>query len=396
MDGGYTRLGFTLEEQEAIRAFKQIAQELQLTISEDEIGNVIATFHGMDPSLPSIAFGSHLDTVTNGGAYDGVVGVLAGLGVIKQLKDFNYKPHRSINVICFISEESSRFGVSTIGSKAMAGLLDVERIKRLTDQNQITFQEAIEQLGFDIEKIKLMGKKRNQFHSFVEIHIEQGNILKDSNKKIGIVQTIATPLRYKISFEGEASHTGTTPMGKRKDTLATAARFISFIEDLGNTYANKDHFVATVSVAHVSPNVMNVIPEKTELYLDIRSINEELLEKAEVMINSYCTFLMKKYELNIRLYQISKELPIHLDNTVTSHLVEATNLANCSYQYMVSGAGHDVMNMAQIWPSGLIFIPCEGISHHPDEYTDPNNILNGINVLINYIKLVEKKENSNG
>jgi hydantoinase/carbamoylase family amidase len=391
-NGGYTRLGYSKEEQLAINAFITIAKELNLNIYKDEIGNVIATWPGKIPKLPNLSFGSHLDTVKNGGAYDGVAGVLAGLGVIKLLKSLDYKPTRSIEIICFISEESSRFGVSTIGSKAMTGMLGIDNLKDLTDENSVKLEEAMKSQGIIIEEI--MNAKRNEMdlHSFIELHIEQGEILQNSKKNIGIVTGIASPLRYKVYLNGEASHTGTTPMDKRKDALATAGKLITFIEELGKKSAKKDHFVATVTTVDVSPNVMNVIPETVLLGLDIRSTNDELKKESEKLLIDYCNRLSASNGVEIKLVEIANEQAVILDQNVIRDLKEAAKISNLSFTEIASGAGHDAMNMAAKWPTGMIFIPCkDGKSHHPHEYAEISDIFNGIQVLSNYVKRIDEK-----
>lgn len=390
--GGYTRLAFSMEEQAAMQAFINVARTLQLTISKDAIGNVIAQYEGLKPELPPIAFGSHLDTVKNGGAFDGVAGVLAGLGVVKYLQDTGYHPDRSIEVICFIAEESARFGVSTIGSKATAGLLSIDELQELADDQKVTLFEALQSLDLHPQNVKAMDWKQKELHSFIELHIEQGPILKEENKQLGIVTGISSPLRYQLSLHGEANHTGTTLMGRRKDALAAAARCITFIEAMGMNMAEKDHFVATVSIANVLPNNMNVIPETVTLGIDIRSTNEQLLYESAELLEAYCSTLANSTGVTTNLLQLSKEEPVFMDFGITEQLAKAAGKTNKSYQFMASGAGHDVMNMAKRWPSGLLFIPCNGISHNPKEYTEMTNILNGIEVLVNYIQLVHAKE----
>lgn len=391
-NGGYTRLGFSNEEQLAINAFIDIAQELNMTINKDSVGNVIAIWHGTNPKLPHIALGSHVDTVKNGGGYDGVAGVLAGLGAIKQLKSLEYKPKHSIEVICFVTEESSRFGVSTIGSKAMTGQLDINNIKGLSDKNGITVEKALSTQGINLTEIGNAERKQNELHSFVELHIEQGIILEDANCNIGVVTGVASPLRYKVEITGEASHTGTTPMDKRKDALAAAGRIITFIEELGKSEAEKDHFVATVTTAEVTPNVMNVIPESVTLGIDIRSTNNQLKQESEIKIKDYCHSLSDSSGVQTNLVEISNERAVLMDQKVMSDLKEASKASNKSYMEITSGAGHDAMNMALKWPSGMIFIPCKnGVSHHPNEFAKTADILHGADVLANYIKLIDER-----
>lgn len=392
INGGYTRLGFSEEEQLAMKAFIEIANELHLTIRKDGIGNLIAFWPGSNPLLPHIAMGSHLDTVKNGGAYDGVSGVLAGLGVIKKLQSLKYMPSHTIEVICFISEESSRFGVPTIGSKAMTGQLEIDTIKHLTDHNGMTLQDAMELNGVNLSEIISVEREDYELHSFVELHIEQGIVLENAGCNVGIVSGIASPLRYKAHINGVASHSGSTLMEHRKDAMAIAGRIITFIEELGKNESQKDHFVSTVTTAEVFPNVMNVIPGVVTIGIDIRSTNDQLKKQSQRKFEDYCSFLSDSTGMEVKLIEITNEPAVLMDQQVMNDLTEAARISNKSYMEIISGAGHDAMNMATNWKTGMLFIPCKGgISHHPDEYAKTSDILNGIDVLINYIKLIDQR-----
>ncbi|WP_180994438.1 M20 family metallo-hydrolase [Bacillus sp. Marseille-P3661] len=391
-NGGYTRLGFSEEEQLAMKAFIEIANELNLVIRKDEIGNLIAQWPGSNPTLPHIATGSHLDTVKNGGAYDGAAGVLAGLGVIKQLQSLKYTPSHTIEVICFISEESSRFGVPTIGSKAMTGQLEIDKIKHLTDPDGTTIQDAMEHIGVNLSEISRAERKGSELHSFVELHIEQGIVLENADCNVGIVSGISSPLRYKVQINGVASHSGSTLMEYRKDAMAIAGRIITFIEELGKSESQKDHFVSTVTTADVSPNVMNVIPGSVTLGIDIRSTNDQLKQQSQTKFENYCKSLSASTGVDIKLIEIANEPAVLMNEQVMNDLMEVAGISNKSHMKIMSGAGHDAMNMAAKWKSGMLFIPCkDGISHHPNEYAKTSDILNGIDVLTNYIKLIDQR-----
>lgn len=390
--GGFTRLGFSKEEQLSINSFIHVAKDLGLTIKYDEIGNVSAIWVGIHENLPHIVIGSHLDTVKNGGGYDGVAGILAGLGVVKKLKSLNYRPYRSVEIICFISEESSRFGISTIGSKAIAGKLNMKKIKDLSDFNGITIQEALDYQKVRLTEIWKTERKKSDIHSFVELHIEQGTVLEDSNYSIGIVTGISGSFRYKIHIKGRANHSGATPMNNRRDALAKSGIIINFIERLGKNKAKNDQFVATVTTADVFPNVMNVIPDSVTLGVDIRSIDDNLKIESAKEIKEFCKKVKNNDDVEIEIENISSEKAVFLDEKVKLNLTKATKMSNQNSMNIVSGAGHDTMNMASKWPSGMIFIPCQnGVSHHPKEFAEISDIYNGIKVLINYIKVNDER-----
>jgi N-carbamoyl-L-amino-acid hydrolase len=390
---GFTRLSFSKEERESLDVFKQIASGLGLVTREDAIGNIIARWNGSkdQEDAPAIALGSHVDTVAAGGGYDGVAGVLCALGAVKLLKENDFQPVHPIEVICFISEESARFGVSTIGSKAMAGMLDTEALKGVIDKNGVTVKEAIESFGLHYDQIKKATRDEHDLLSFIELHIEQGVRVEDAGADYGAVTAIACPIRLVIEIEGKAGHTGTTPMDKRKDAFLVASKLALYINE-------KDHFlnkqsetpiVATVSTVDVKPNVMNVIPGKVTIGVDIRSVNDLLKEQLAMDIQEECTRLIESEHVIIRVKTLVNNPSIHLDPMVHQELVDLGEQIGLTCLTLESGAGHDVMNMAAKWPSGLIFIPClDGLSHHPDEFATLEDLESGVKLLSSY---VEKK-----
>lgn len=391
-NGGYTRLGFSEEERLAKDGVISIANELKLSVKEDMVGNIIAVWNGNYPELPSISIGSHVDTVKCGGSYDGTVGVLAGFGAIKLLKSVGYVPKHSVEVICFSSEESSRFGVSTIGSKAMTGKLDIDKVKDLTDSEGISLKEALQTQGLDITKVYSAERQNDALHSFIELHIEQGKLLEEARCPIGIVTGIASPLRLKVNISGMASHSGTSPMGKRQDALASASKIINFVEEMGLKQSKKDHFVSTVTVIDTEPNVMNVIPSYVSLGIDIRSTDDQLKMESYQMIKKYCNTLSVDRNVSIKIMELSNERAVFMNNMVMEDLKQAVKLSNNSFMEMTSGAGHDSMNTSYKWPTGLMFIPCRnGVSHHPDEHAEISHIQIGVEVLSEYIKIVDNR-----
>lgn len=384
---GFTREGYTSEETSAMEVFKDIAKELGLAVKIDAAGNIIARWEVPGGESAAVATGSHLDTVPNGGAFDGGAGVVCGLGAVKLLKEADYKPKRPIEVICFRSEESSRFGVSTIGSKAMSGLLDLS-IGTLIDQHGTTLAEAVKSQGFDWEELAKAKRSKEELKSFVELHIEQGMHINDHEKNYGIVKGVACPIRLAVTFNGKAGHTGTTPMDRRQDALAAAAPFISFVQDtalqLNDVYEKP--LVATVSTLTSSPNSMNVIPQTVIAGVDIRSVDDLLKKKMADAIRSEANRIEQATGVAISIEVLVDNPSVLLDENIARQLVDAGNQEAYLSHHMDSGAGHDVMNMAQVWPSGLLFIPCkDGLSHHPDEYATAEDLKMGSELLARYM-----------
>lgn len=383
---GFTREGYTAEETASVEVFKSIAEELGLVVSEDAAGNAIARWN-VAGGHAAVATGSHLDTVPNGGAFDGGAGVVCGLGAIKMLKEADFKPQRPIEVICFRSEESSRFGVSTIGSKAMSGILDPS-IGTLEDQHGITLAQAVESQGFVWQDLVNAKRSKQELKCFVELHIEQGMHIVNHEKDYGVVKGVACPVRLAVTFNGKAGHTGTTPMNQRQDALAAAAPFISFVQEtaLQMNDAYEKSLVATVSTLTASPNSMNVIPQTVTAGVDIRSVDDSLKKKMADAIRSEVKRIEETTGVKIDIEVLVDNPSVLLDDGIAQQLVDAGDHEAYLAHRMDSGAGHDVMNMAQTWPSGLLFIPCQdGLSHHPDEFATAEDLKMGVELLSRFL-----------
>ncbi len=385
---GFTRLGFSKEEKLAHEQFRQIASSLGLKTWQDAVGNQWALWE-VDNEAPTIGMGSHLDTVVNGGAFDGVSGIACALGAIRELKRKKIKPQKNIAVICFICEESARFGISTIGSKTLIGAVDKDRWETITDQNNITIRQAMEEYGINWHSFQEAYCDDHRLECFIELHIEQGSQLYKNRKEIGIVSGIATPIRLKVVAKGKTNHTGTTLMNERKDALVAIAPLINFVHEKAMEVhqSSKVPFVATVSTVNVVPNVMNVIPGKVELGIDIRSVNDALKRDFAASIFAFCKQLEAEHAVEINIETLVEEYSVMLDEKMQEELSEVCDRLGLSYCTMYSGAGHDVMNMAKRWPSALLFIPSvNGISHHPEEYTPLEFLEKGVHVLVTYLE----------
>ncbi|MBO8162162.1 MAG: Zn-dependent hydrolase [Brevibacillus sp.] len=378
---GMIRLAYSPEEQAARDYLVTLCKQAGLQVRIDACGNVIARREGRNPELPAVACGSHLDTVIQGGRFDGTMGVVAALEVVRSLNDKGIETEHPIEIICFACEESSRFGVSTIGSKAMAGLLKKEQIAHLRDKDGVSIQEAFAACSLDFSQIEQAARRKEELRVFFELHIEQGPVLEQERKQIGIVNGIAAPTRLQVVVQGKASHSGTTPMHLRKDALAGAAEIVLELELAAKEEAHHGT-VATIGVCEVKPGAMNVIPDSVELKVDIRGCSPA--SKAVVLKKLMYAFEAVKEErgLEIDWHLLSEEHPVHLDPAVAASIADSCEKLGFSYLHMSSGAGHDAMNMAKLCPTGLIFVPStDGLSHHPDEYTAMEDIAAGVALL---------------
>ncbi|MCP3033479.1 M20 family metallo-hydrolase [Halobacillus sp. A1] len=385
---GFTRLSYTEEEKQSHQAFIKIAEELGLHIHTDQAGNVWATWK-VDDEAPTVAVGSHVDTVSSGGGYDGVAGVLTGLAAIKILKDQEFQPAKNMTVICFASEESSRFGVSTIGSKAVSGILNKKEVEDVTDVDGMSIKESVEAFGLSWDCIEQAEQPVKALESFIELHIEQGTQIENNEADIGIVRGVACPIRLQVTASGMANHTGTTPMTNRVDAFAAIAPLITFVEEQANEI-NREHktpLVATVSTVQLQPNAMNVIPGEVVLGIDIRSVEDSLKEELAARIQAFCQKIEEDRGVNVDIHTLVNNESVFLNPAIHEKLTNVTECLKLKPFTMDSGAGHDVMNMAQKWPSGLIFIPCqEGVSHHPKEFSTLEDLSKGSHVIAEYLR----------
>lgn len=377
---GTSRLAFSAEDWQAKEYIIGLMKEAGLTIRLDAFGNIIGRLEGSNPSAPAVATGSHLDTVPEGGDYDGIVGVVGALAAVKQLKERGELTH-PLELIIFAAEESSRFGFATMGSKVMAGTANLSAWNKAKDQNGVALPEALRAQGFDLEGIKNAVRGKQELKAFVELHIEQGPVLENDKTTIGIVAAIAAPTRLKITVEGMAAHSGTTPMDQRQDALVSAAMIILAVQEIA---LEQSHLgtVGTVGAMKVHPGAMNVVPGLVEMWVDIRGINHESIIEALQDIKDAISTIAEGQDTPVAIEVLSSDKPVVMDDHIKGMIEEACRQVGVSYKRMPSGAGHDAMNMAHITAAGMIFIPCRsGISHNPEEYAHIEDIVAGVDVL---------------
>lgn len=380
-DKGITRIAYSNDEQTCTHNFIHLCNSENLKIRLDAAGNVIARREGKVPGLAPVMMGSHLDTVYQGGKYDGAVGVTAALEVITRLNEKGIETDHPIEIISFACEESARFGVSTVGSKAMAGLIEKEKYRDLTDREGITMERAFSLCALDFDSIDEASRVGEDIKAFIELHVEQGPILIKDDSKIGIVTGIAAPARYTVKIAGTPSHSGTTPMNMRSDAFLGASELALQLEEAAK--AEIEHgTVATVGVVDIEAGAMNVVPGAVEMKVDIRSTSLDSRRRVVEALHEAVKGIEEKRDLQIVLDELSAEEPVLLSKEMNETLEEICQKKGLSYKFMPSGAGHDAMNMTRLCPTTMIFIPSvDGLSHHPNEYTDMDDIMIGIDVL---------------
>ena len=388
---GINRLAFTDADWAGRQYIIDRMTDAGLTVETDDFGNVIGYKSGKNPELPVVMMGSHTDSVPNGGNYDGVVGVLSAIEVIRSITDDGYEHDHTIAVVSFMCEESGRFGNATLGSKAMRGELRLQDLYRLVDKQGISLYEALKGRNLNPDGIEEMAYKR-PVKSFTEIHIEQGKVLEHEQKTIGIVTGIAAPERFYVTIRGNADHSGATPMNLRHDALCGASKIILGIEEIASMQ-EEPPVVGTVGVVEVTPGAMNVIPGAVKLGVDIRSISEVARNSVVTLVKEFIDITAEKRGLSYTIETIAQDHPVEMHPAMIREIEEAVKSVGVEYMTMPSGAGHDAMHWAEAVPTGMIFIPCrDGISHNPAEFTEMDDIVTGAEVLDKVLRKLSLEE----
>lgn len=379
-ENGITRLALSAEDMQARDYVMELMRENGMTVRVDNIGNIIGVLAGSDAEAAPVIVGSHLDSVPQGGRYDGVLGVVSGLAAIRRLKAAG-GVRRPLELIVFTAEESSRFGYGTMGSKTLAGVADLKIWEKAKDPQGVTFFEALSGAGFQPDKLESVSRAGEPLHAFVELHIEQGPMLENEGLCIGVVEAIAAPTRLKIKIEGTADHSGATPMDTRQDALVAAAQVVLAVRDVALEHY-PEGTVGTVGNIKVYPGVMNVIPGLAELWVDIRGVDHESIVDTLQEIKDEISVISEAEGVTISIEVLTSDKPVRLHSLVINAVEAACKEMKISYRRMNSGAGHDAMHMAAICPAGMIFIPCaKGISHNPQESVASEDIMHGTEVL---------------
>ncbi|MDI9414634.1 MAG: Zn-dependent hydrolase [Bacillota bacterium] len=389
--GGISRLAFTSADREA-RDYLRDSLALQgLGTVQDAMGNMRARRHGTRDLAP-VMIGSHLDSVPSGGCYDGAVGIVAALEVIRVLDDLGIETRRPIEVINFSAEESSRFGASTLGSKAMTGHLSQEHLHMYKDKDGVSLYEAMKLFGLNPDGLESVRIQPGDVYAFIEMHIEQGRVLESFGIPLGIVTSIAAPTRIRVFVIGRADHSGATPMDLRADALTAASEIILGVERIASVEAGP-HTVGTVGYANAQPGVLNVIPGKVELGIDIRDIDKDSKDLAVRKIISLLEYVGNNRGVKVDYRILADETPVTLSGKIIGALEEAAQALGYPYRLMPSGAGHDAMYMAEVAETGMIFVPSrEGISHNVAEYTAVEDIARGAELLLEAVLRLANEE----
>jgi N-carbamoyl-L-amino-acid hydrolase len=360
-------------------------KEMGIETHIDFAGNIIGIRKGTSASKKPISFGSHIDRVPHGGNYDGCVGSMAALEVLKVLDENNFKTKHPLEIIVFSNEEGG-----VVGSRAIAGHLKKTAFS-VKNSTGYTIGEGMMRLGGDTTRLSEIARKKGAIAAFLELHIEQGGILEKENLDIGIVEGIVGLKWWNVEFNGFANHAGTTPMNARQDALLAAAKFIVAVNEVATSFEGAQ--VATIGRISAEPGAPNVIPGNVITSLEIRDLSSEVIEKVYQEIEKRALEISKTSGVEITFSTLDTTAdPAIMDSTIQNEIEKSINSLGLSYKSMPSGAGHDAQDMALIAPTGMIFVPSKGgISHSPKEFTSANDMANGANVLLKTILALDKK-----
>ena len=375
----FTRRAFGRAYSEARDWLTGRMEEAGLSVRRDAAGSVVGSIGGAQ-DIPPIALGSHIDTVEGGGRFDGTLGVLAAVEVARTLADAGETLDHPLEIIDFTAEEPNPYGSSCVGSRAWAGSLD-QRLLELTDVAGETLADALPRGGGDPARIDEARREPGSLAAYLELHIEQGPVLERDDVAVGIVTGIVAIKRVSVILTGHASHAGTTPMDARRDALAAAAELVLAVESAG--VASGGELVATVGKAHIEPNAPNVIAGRVEVSVEVRSLARELRDPALGGICEAARAAAGSRQVEVEIRPLSELAPAVADERIIQALESGCASIGATSRRLPSWGGHDASQVAQIAPFGMLFAPPrDGLSHHADEWTSPEQCATAADALL--------------
>ncbi|MFD1887022.1 Zn-dependent hydrolase [Paenibacillus wenxiniae] len=381
-NNGVTRLALS-EQDIAVRGyFKHCCEELGMTVAVDDLGCMYATYGGTE-DVPPIVIGSHMDTVKKGGRFDGILGVLAGLELVRTLRDYGIQPRIPIVVMNFTNEEGARFEPSMMASGVLAGRFDQATMLAKTDSDGVTFGDALQASGY-------AGDEQHRMRAataYLELHIEQGPVLESEQLAIGLVDCVVGMVCYEIEVHGDSNHAGTTPMSMRQDALFATNDLICMLRE--QLAPLDEELVYTMGRMNVYPNIHTVIPNRVVFTLEARHKDEEVVRKVEEIIHG---LPKQQGGCEVKATRLWNRDTVWFDTHVCSVLKQAVHTLGYSYRTMASGAGHDAQFVADFLPAAMVFVPSvRGKSHCEEEFTPYEQCAQGVNVLLEAVMLLQEQ-----
>lgn len=379
------RVAYSKGDLEGRAYFIDLMKKAGLDIFIDYAGNIIGKRTGKDSSLKPIAFGSHIDMVPNGGNYDGTYGSITALEIIEVLNENNIVTNHPLEVLIFQNEEGG-----LVGSRALTGNLSKQALSQISASG-LSIEQGIRAIGGDPDRLSEVIRKPNSLAAFIEIHIEQSKVLESQEIDVAIVDGIVGIEDWDITVMGMANHAGSTPMNDRQDALIAASKLVLAVNEVVNSFEGAQ--VGSVGKMKVEPGAPNVIPGKVEMSLQMRDLSTEKIMKMFAKIELEAAKIEKETNTKIEFDHLNLSTsPTIASKEIQDKMIEAAEVLGISYIKMQSGAGHDVQEMATLGPIGLVFIPSkDGISHNPQEYSSPAQMVKGTNVMLHTVLMLDKK-----
>lgn len=377
---GVCRLTLSKEDRQAVETVKGWMEEAGLTARIDHFGNLIGRMEGENPNAPILMLGSHIDSQPYGGRFDGTIGVLGALEVIQTMKENHIVPNRPIEVVAFSDEEGCRFNKGLFGVRGILGKLEEDELER-QDKDGVTRREALIEFGCDPSKFKESEYPKGSIGSFLEMHIEQGPVLENMNKPVGIVTGISGPLWLTVELEGFAGHAGSVPMPMRKDALVGAAKIIIALNEIASQEPGAPT-VGTVGSLRVFPDSRNIIPEKVSFTVDLRDIDLNRRHKLEVQLHAKIKEITEEHGLRCKITEDTNSEPRYCAERIKDIMRNEMQSIGLKPMELMSGPFHDSLAMSYECEYGMIFVRCkDGISHNPKEYSTFEDISLGTELL---------------
>lgn len=385
-EGGVSRVAFSDADISGRKYIGGLMQEAGLTLRTDAAGNIIGRREGSSSKLPAILIGSHTDSVPHGGNYDGDVGVIGAIEVAQILNERGIRLQHPLEVVVFADEEGG-----TVGSFAMIGGLQPAALDLMTHSGK-TIRDGIRAIGGDPDRLADARRKPGDFKAYIELHIEQGGILDESDIDIGVVEGIVGIRWWDVTVEGVANHAGTTPMNKRHDAMLSAAEFALAVNRVATSMPGRH--VATVGRIRAEPGAPNVIPGKVVMSLEIRDLDAAKITAVYDAVRAEAEKIAQARQTPISFAQLqTSSEPAPTDERVRRIIDKAAKSLKLSTRLMPSGAGHDAQEISHIAATGMIFVPSVGgISHAPKEFTSQQDMANGANVLLQTVLAIDRGE----
>lgn len=386
---GMQRVAFSDFDVQGRAHTMEMMRNVGLAVSIDPAGNIIGRKDGLEPGLAPIALGSHIDTVPNGGRYDGALGVIGAIECLQTLQDRGLTTRRPLEVLVFTNEEGTGFPHWLFGSRAMAGTLSPEDLTAV-DQERVGLETRLRAIGGDLSRIHEAARNPGDLFAYFELHIEQGPALDRSGTPIGVVTGITGRASFEVEVQGAANHAGTTPMGLRHDALLSASRLILTVERIASEM--EICRVGTVGKVSISPNAANVVPGSAAFTVEFRDVDSNALIAAEAEFRRNALEIEASDGVSVDIHALPPTTPAPIKLEMQDLVVQASNGLGLANDRLPSGAGHDAQALAAITDVAMIFVPSiDGVSHSPKEFSTPQACAEGAQVLLDLLLLADQR-----